>query len=573
MIDELNGYLQRLRKAVADIGKKTAGKLLWGYGWCKDSDDLELIELKHAIELLRNQALSGGICICEDELGHIKSRINKLLGPVCGDEPKDFTRADNPDTAWILNNPDCVAYDFMADFLAAQCKKVGIDFSIIQRDCSTVGLDLKTSNLITCDAINLALELEEKSCDIDLDVKLDIQKCVEDVTLVLTPLNCGIDLKTYVTLLNCGFTLETILEQLNCGATVQTLLTNVDSCFTEEEAVAFLPLVFNVSADDTTVCYYTDVTLSLDVLHPDATYTWDFGTGSTPASGTGFGPHTIQYTSSGVKTVTVTGTAGAQVTVDTVQITVSTCPANITGTVVDGFGFPLQSANIKLFNDTNGDGISDGGAAVRSVFSTVTGTWSMAVVTPGYYIVELTSPTNWTITSGFNEGLNPGPATNLNDLPDADSTDGVLPITLVPNVTDGHVHFIVTPNDGTITGNVQDILANPIVGATINIYADANLDGVAEGLVLYSGVTDISGNYSISGINVATGDHSGTTANTAYGNYVIELVVPLGYTIVSGIDASNDADIVPNTVTTDNIIPCTLTPGEVDANNNFIIQV
>jgi hypothetical protein len=38
---------------------------------------------------------------------------------------------------------------------------------------------------------------------------------------------------------------------------------------------------------------------------PGATYSWDFGTDAIPAGATGYGPHTVYYTSEGTKTVTL----------------------------------------------------------------------------------------------------------------------------------------------------------------------------------------------------------------------------------------------------------------------------
>lgn len=256
-VDELNDYLQDVRRGIAHIARHTSNDLVWGYSWCKDKNDEALFEYLHALTLLRNQALVGEICLCQDEIDLIKSNINRILGPSCKTESKDFTVEPNPDTQWILNNPDCVAYEFLAEFLQAQCKKVHINFSVVKQRCEDVGIDLKITNKVICDAIDLAIDVEKLNCDIDLDVKINLHNCIVDVETVLNPLNCGIDLKTYVTLLDCGFTLKTILQQLNCGATVDTLLNGVDSCFTPvtvDEPVAVLGIGCPVLPLDTINC-------------------------------------------------------------------------------------------------------------------------------------------------------------------------------------------------------------------------------------------------------------------------------------------------------------------------------
>jgi len=53
-------------------------------------------------------------------------------------------------------------------------------------------------------------------------------------------------------------------------------------------------------------------------------YSWDFGTGATPPTATGIGPHTVTYSSYGLKTVslTVTGTAGSDTKTKTGYINV-----------------------------------------------------------------------------------------------------------------------------------------------------------------------------------------------------------------------------------------------------------
>ena len=84
------------------------------------------------------------------------------------------------------------------------------------------------------------------------------------------------------------------------------------------------------SANITTVCSGSTVTFTdatTNITGPP-NYSWDFGTGASPATATGIGPHTITYTGSGTVTVslTVTDDAGSDVNVKTDYITVYALP-------------------------------------------------------------------------------------------------------------------------------------------------------------------------------------------------------------------------------------------------------
>lgn len=334
--------------------------------------------------------------------------------------------------------------------------------------------------------------------------------------------------------------------------------------------ITLIDLSVSISVDDDTQCYFTDFIFQTNENFPSGvTITWDFGSGAVPPTATGEGPHAVQYTTVGAKTITVTAAFGGEEVMATTTVTVQNCPANIVGKVYDTDGFPFSGANVRLYNDANQDGVSDGGIAVRSVFTTSLGNIAMASLTPGYYVQQCIIPAAWLLDHDIHTDIGTHPGNNL---PNYYSIDAFIPIRLEPSELDSGGTYYLKPRPGIIRGSVKDNLGAAIVGAQVDIHADDNLDGVADGASLYSTVTDASGNYEFLNIPVEGGGHTGSTANTAYKNYVIILTVPMGYTIVSGIDVSGDSDLVANTPTTDNIIPCTLTPNETDAGNDFIIM-
>lgn len=328
--------------------------------------------------------------------------------------------------------------------------------------------------------------------------------------------------------------------------------------------ITLVDLTISISVNDDNQCYYTDFIFeTVEDFPSGVVITWDFGVGAVPPTASGQGPHTVQYTTAGVKTVTVTASYAGDTTMAQTTVTVIACPASITGTVKNNYDVGVGSVNVRLFNDVDANGISDGGPFVKSVNTAGSGSWTMTGVLPGHYVIVLTVPSNYTIVSGIDS------SNDLDVVPNVPTTDNVIPCTLTPSEIDANNNFIILPNNGTITGTVFDDLGNPINNAEINIYNDIDMDGVSDGgAPVGVAFTNAAGFYTIPGLTpVITGGPAGV------GNYVIVLVVPVGYTIVSGIDGTADGDNVANVPTTDNIIPCTLFINETDATNNFIIQL
>lgn len=506
----MNQLIQALRRALAQAGIKVRNELVWGYGHCGDYSELH--ELYHVVKLLRDQELVGEKCLCQEEKNKIISRVRGLLGPDCHLGSSDFKRESRADAdKWILRNPDCVAYDYVADYIQAQCKKIGIDFKIIERKCADVGIEIKITDKTVCDAIDLAIDIEKRDCNFDVDLDVDLQQCIIDVNTILAQTGCDIDLQTYVKKISCGATLKTVIEELDCGANVgvevgdaincpisnspsasssispsssaspsrsgsvsasdsvspsasnspsssesssnsesasSSISSSPSSSESSSASVSVSPspspefMSFDVLADDTTICYYTDVTLSLDnISHEGATYAWNFGSGATPTTATGEGPHTIQYTTAGAKTVTVTATLFGFDSTETLNIIVSSCPGNISGHIYHEDGSGFGSVNVKLFADANGDGISDGGAAIKSVNSNSGGAYSMVSVVPGNYVIVVTIPGGFSmslITQSKDYTLDGDTGTDISLF------DNVIPVTITPSKLDADNNFYLS---------------------------------------------------------------------------------------------------------------------------------
>ena len=88
-----------------------------------------------------------------------------------------------------------------------------------------------------------------------------------------------------------------------CNGTPRTLAISLQGC----------GLDANFAGDQLSICIGSSVTFTNTSTGTtgSTTYSWNFGAGATPASITGIGPHTVTYSTTGAKTVSLTITEGA----------------------------------------------------------------------------------------------------------------------------------------------------------------------------------------------------------------------------------------------------------------------
>ncbi len=311
-------------------------------------------------------------------------------------------------------------------------------------------------------------------------------------------------------------------------------------------------------------CYYTTNTfLPFASEIPGATYEWTFGSGATPASATGYGPHDVLYTIAGPKSAKLViqpNAPGAQCPDSTTLIfSITSCPGQILGRVESISGAPIASTIVKLYADADANGIADNTTALRSVFTSSTGAIAMAVLTPGHYVLIETQPTGWT-------SFDDGDSTSDGDLvPNIDSLDNSIPVSIIPSETDSMNVFVERPTPGSISGAVfQDLdfdqmpdSGEGLSEVTLRLHPDANTDGIADGpMPVDTLVTVADGLYVFSDVPV--------------GHYVVVEVQPASYINIKDFDQSNDLDQVPNSNMLNDTIPVTITNGETDSENYFI---
>ncbi|MCX6291170.1 MAG: proprotein convertase P-domain-containing protein, partial [Bacteroidetes bacterium] len=88
-------------------------------------------------------------------------------------------------------------------------------------------------------------------------------------------------------------------------------------------------LAANFTADLTSVCTSNNVTFTSTSTGSITTYAWDFGSGATPATSASAGPVVVQYSTTGLKTITltITGPAGTNSITKTNYVNVFSPPA------------------------------------------------------------------------------------------------------------------------------------------------------------------------------------------------------------------------------------------------------
>jgi hypothetical protein len=294
-------------------------------------------------------------------------------------------------------------------------------------------------------------------------------------------------------------------------------------------------------------------------------YIWNFGAGAVPATATTYGPHIVEYSTAGSKTVQLiiqSNEAGASCSdTATTTFTVNTCPGNIAGIVTLTDGTPLSGVLHQLFADNDLDGQPDNTTVIKTGISTSTGTFLMTSVTPGYYVIKQTQP------GAYFSVLDEDTSEDFDSLANVNPNDNLIPVTVEPSELDANHRFWEAASPGIISGYVFDDADNNqqpgasegLSAVTVQLFADANQDGEPDsGTPLQSTTSNTLGYY--------------TFGNLSTGDYVVVETHPTGYTNIKDIDVSADGDAVANTNMTDDKIPVTINAAEHDAGNYFIEQ-
>ncbi len=310
------------------------------------------------------------------------------------------------------------------------------------------------------------------------------------------------------------------------------------------------------------LCYFR-----LDTFVPAApqmagfTYEWNFGNGASIPSITGYGPHYVEYDTIGqkiVRLIVFSNEAGASCgDTGTISFMVVVCNGNVTGRVRKPDGSGIGSVIVRIHRDNDLNGLPDG-PFVKSVLTTGSGSYTLTDLVPGHYVIKQNDLPGYFSLYDADE-TEDGDAVQNND-----PNDNLIPATIAPQTIDADNIFVDVTSPGIASGYVFedfDMDGMPdtgegIGGVQIKLFPDVDQNGIADpGNPLATTLTSAIGYF--------------TFGNMTNGDYVITETQPANYDNVQDIDQSNDSDVVPNTNTTDDIIPVTISNGETDANNYF----
>ncbi|MEP6796120.1 MAG: SdrD B-like domain-containing protein, partial [Saprospiraceae bacterium] len=283
-----------------------------------------------------------------------------------------------------------------------------------------------------------------------------------------------------------------------------------------------------------TICANGSVIFQISALPLGAlTYSWDFGSGSNPATGIGLGPHTVNYI-----TTTDNQANGAVITMDIQKTGCLLLSGQVSSVEIN----PYPNAAINQ------------AASGTCYFSTRTFRPEYAEIPGATYL--------WTFGSGavpsFATGYGP------HDVYYTSTGTKTVKLVIMPNEPGAQcpdsssVIFTITSCPSNITGSVKTVEGVGIGGVTVRLYTDNNYDGMPDDSIWVISKNTVSG----------TGNYSMTLVTP--GNYVLVEIQPSGYVSFDDGDISPDGDIVSNVDSLDNIIPITIHPSLTDGGNNFV---
>lgn len=167
----------------------------------------------------------------------------------------------------------------------------------------------------------------------------------------------------------------------------------------------------------------------------------------------------------------------------------------------------IGGVTLELYADTNIDGLPDA-TAILSTTTDAQGSYSFDQLAPGNYLVALIPPAGYTSSTGLNGRVTgpyePAPTISSNDSDAGTLRNGrIWSNTIGLGVANDSVDFglfkplqigNVVWND-TNNNGLRDSYEAPIAGVTLDLYADNNGDGIADGSAILSTRSSAQGSY------------------------------------------------------------------------------
>ncbi len=309
--------------------------------------------------------------------------------------------------------------------------------------------------------------------------------------------------------------------------------------------VTLLAPTADFSADVTNVCTGAQVTYTDNSTNGPTSWSWDFGTGASPATSIGQGPHLVTYATSGTKTASlnVSNSVGANSKIRSNYITVDSLPSttgNIAGTA------SVCKANTEAYSISSVSGATSytweipTGATISSGTGTnsITVNFTSAVsgnlsVTP---INACGNGTKKTIAITVND-IPPSPSTILGSASVCENQTNVS--YSITTITEATSYTWTLPSGASIIGtaDTNEIVVNfGTSPGNIEVLA-TNQCGNSTSEILAVAITNGAGNAgAITGNTIACENESGVTYSitTVTGASTYTWTVPTGAAIANG---------------------------------------
>ena len=248
-LDQIQDTVWQLRSKAAQGAENQRDYLCYDGSFCSAEVSSHLL----ALEMIKSQMLAGALCVCEEEVSAIYYGARAYLGHSCQDPVPDYVVEDIPNRAkWVLEHPECVVYEYWADYVKAQCALLGIDLKVEVSKCLDIGLSVRAAYSKVCDDVLLKIEATEIKCDLGLDISVEeLSKCKADFELSIVPLNCDLTLGAYAKAISCGISPDILVEVLKCGGSVNVSAEGAELCYPDQE-------ISDIEADYQSCVYNND---------------------------------------------------------------------------------------------------------------------------------------------------------------------------------------------------------------------------------------------------------------------------------------------------------------------------
>lgn len=176
----------------------------------------QLVTYKKAIKQYYHDIRSKSmLCLCDAEFQHLREKVLRLVNIKQCYGVSDIRYDDSVYDQWVMNNPDCVAYE---DWEKGIVKCNPEIFITVIKDQSVVRTlhALVTRDEDKC-VMKLLASASRAICERKVNVSVNTTECRAQLVTLVQKHKCNLTFGLYVKLLKCNLNFELISTLLGCG--------------------------------------------------------------------------------------------------------------------------------------------------------------------------------------------------------------------------------------------------------------------------------------------------------------------------------------------------------------------